>query len=55
MTCVRLTYIIVIRFKGAWAAVHEKEPCSDIFGEMDVVGDNLSTMADGIIAISAKY
>ncbi|KAH8885262.1 HAD-like protein [Thozetella sp. PMI_491] len=41
-------------FKGAWASVWEKESCSDIFGEMDVVADSLVKLADGIIAFDGN-
>ncbi|KAI1840415.1 hypothetical protein JX265_007161 [Neoarthrinium moseri] len=41
-------------FKGAWVSVWEKEQCADIFGEMDVVADDLPKLADSIIAASAK-
>ncbi|KAJ5570334.1 2-haloalkanoic acid dehalogenase [Penicillium hispanicum] len=41
-------------FKGAWVSVWEKEPCSDIFGEMDVVADDLVTMADRIVGASTS-
>ncbi|KAK7996070.1 hypothetical protein PG991_015537 [Apiospora marii] len=37
-------------FKGAWVSLREKEMCSDIFGDMDVVADSLPEMADGIVA-----
>ncbi|CAH0051165.1 unnamed protein product [Clonostachys solani] len=37
-------------FKGAWAATWEKETCQDIFGEMEVIAEDLSSLADGIIA-----
>ncbi|KAJ5238566.1 2-haloalkanoic acid dehalogenase [Penicillium chermesinum] len=37
-------------FKGAWVSVWEKEPCAEIFGEMDVVADDPVSMADKIIA-----
>ncbi|KAK8046935.1 hypothetical protein PG996_014999 [Apiospora saccharicola] len=37
-------------FKGAWVSLWEKEMCSEIFGEMDVVADSLPEMADGIVA-----
>lgn len=33
-------------------SVWEKETCSDIFGEMDVVADDLLSLADGIISAS---
>ncbi|EXJ83389.1 hypothetical protein A1O1_07011 [Capronia coronata CBS 617.96] len=41
-------------FIGAWVAAFEKEPCQDIFGDMDVMAETLPEMADGIIAASAK-
>jgi len=34
--------------------VWEKEQCTDIFGEMDVVAADLPAMADGIIEASTK-
>ncbi|KAJ5108315.1 2-haloalkanoic acid dehalogenase [Penicillium angulare] len=40
-------------FKGAWVSVWEKETCADIFGEMDVVANDLVSLADGIISASA--
>lgn len=46
--------IFKYRFKGAWVSLWEKETCSDIFGEMDVVADGLPSLADGIIAASNK-
>lgn len=36
---------------SAW----EHEPCTDIFGEVDVIGDTLPAMADGIVAASSKH
>uniref|UniRef100_A0A093VDD0 (S)-2-haloacid dehalogenase 1 n=1 Tax=Talaromyces marneffei PM1 TaxID=1077442 RepID=A0A093VDD0_TALMA len=41
-------------FKGPWVSLWEKETCSDIFREMDVVADDLPSLADGIIAASNK-
>ncbi|KAM5343722.1 hypothetical protein ACJ41O_012259 [Fusarium nematophilum] len=41
-------------FKGAWASVWEQEPCTDIFKEIEVISDDLPTMADGIIVYSAR-
>ncbi|KAK8031626.1 hypothetical protein PG990_001360 [Apiospora arundinis] len=41
-------------FKGAWVSLWEKEICSDIFGDMDVVANSLPDLADGILA-SRKY
>ncbi|KAK6076865.1 putative 2-haloalkanoic acid dehalogenase [Seiridium cupressi] len=41
-------------FKAAWVSVWEQEQCSDIFGEMDVVADDLLALADGIIASSKE-
>ncbi|KAK8038304.1 2-haloacid dehalogenase [Apiospora phragmitis] len=37
-------------FNGAWVSLWEKESCSDIFGDMDVVADSLPELADGIVA-----
>lgn len=39
-------------FKGAWCSIYEKEPCVDLFGEMDVTADELPEMARKIIAAS---
>ncbi|KAH7253523.1 HAD-like domain-containing protein [Fusarium redolens] len=39
----------LVGFKSAYCSVLEKEPCVDIFGEMDVMSDSLSEMADRII------
>ncbi|KAL0940375.1 2-haloalkanoic acid dehalogenase [Colletotrichum truncatum] len=39
-------------FKGAWCSVYEKEPCVDLFGEMDVMADDLPELARKIIASS---
>ncbi|KAH7303824.1 FAD dependent oxidoreductase-domain-containing protein [Stachybotrys elegans] len=39
-------------FKGAYCTVWEKEPCTDLFGEMDVMATNFLDMARGIIAAS---
>ncbi|KAL4887543.1 HAD-like protein [Aspergillus karnatakaensis] len=36
-------------FKGAWVSVWEKEPCLDIFKEMDVIAGDLPALADGIV------
>lgn len=33
-------------------SVWEKENCSDIFGDMDVIADDLPTLADKIIAFT---
>ncbi|KAL4963083.1 HAD-like protein [Aspergillus stella-maris] len=41
-------------FKGAWVSVWEKEACTDIFGEMDVVAEDLVGLADGIVKYSTK-
>lgn len=41
------------RFKGAYCTIYEKEPCLEVFGgEMDVIADTLSDMADRVIAVS---
>lgn len=39
-------------FKGAYSAVWEKEPLTELFGDMDVLAESLPEMADGIIAAS---
>lgn len=41
------------RFKGAYTSVWEKEPCPEIFGEMDVMAETPLEMADKIIAASS--
>lgn len=40
------------RFKGAYCTVWEKEPCTDLFGEMDVMADSFPDMARKIINAS---
>lgn len=42
------------RFKAAWTSDYEKEPVTEIFGEIDVLADSLVEMADKIIAASNK-
>lgn len=42
------------RFKGAYCSIMEKEPCIDIFGEMDVMTDNFPDLARKIIEQSKK-
>ncbi|KAF5227613.1 hypothetical protein FAUST_11660 [Fusarium austroamericanum] len=42
-----------VGFKSAYCSVLEKEACVDIFGEMDVMSDSLSQMADLIIKASS--
>lgn len=39
-------------FKGAYCTVWEKEPCTDLFGEMDVMADSFPDMARKIINAS---
>ncbi|KAL4875735.1 HAD-like domain-containing protein [Aspergillus karnatakaensis] len=41
-------------FKGAYSAVWEKEPLTELFGEMDVIDDTLPGMAEKIIAHQAS-
>ncbi|KAI8721527.1 hypothetical protein NCS52_00294300 [Fusarium sp. LHS14.1] len=41
-------------FKGAWVSLWEKESCSEIFGEMEVIADDLPGLADGIVNYSPK-
>lgn len=41
-------------FKGAWASMWESEICSDIFGDMEVVAEDLPALADGIIGYDEK-
>ncbi|KAF4342110.1 HAD protein [Fusarium beomiforme] len=43
----------VVGFKSAYCSVLENEACVDIFGEMDVMSDSLSEMADKIIQASS--
>lgn len=40
------------RFKAAYTTVWEKEPLTQLFGEMDVMGSTLPDMADKIISAS---
>ncbi|KAL4758879.1 FAD dependent oxidoreductase-domain-containing protein [Aspergillus foveolatus] len=40
-------------FKGAYTSIWEKEPLTELFGEMDVVDETLPGMADKIIASQA--
>ncbi|KAL1613885.1 hypothetical protein SLS56_012222 [Neofusicoccum ribis] len=42
-----------VGFKGAYTSVWEKEPCTEIFGEMDVMAATPLEMADKIIAASS--
>ncbi|GKU06290.1 2-haloacid dehalogenase [Fusarium langsethiae] len=42
-----------VGFKSAYCSALEKEACVDIFGEMDVMSDSLSQMADLIIKASS--
>jgi hypothetical protein len=37
------------RFKGAYCSVWEKEPCLEIFGEMDIMADSLPEMARKVV------
>jgi 2-haloacid dehalogenase len=41
-------------FKAAWCSVWEKEPATEVFGEVDVLADSLPEMADKIIAAANK-
>ncbi|KAL3418562.1 2-haloalkanoic acid dehalogenase [Phlyctema vagabunda] len=41
-------------FKGAWAAVWEKEANPELFGEIDVTAETLPEMADKVIAASVS-
>ncbi|KAF7547581.1 hypothetical protein G7Z17_g7624 [Cylindrodendrum hubeiense] len=43
-----------VGFKSAYCSVLEKEACIDLFGEMDVMSDTLSEMADKIIKASSS-
>ncbi|KAL5341632.1 HAD-like protein [Aspergillus crustosus] len=36
-------------FKGAWVSFWEKEPCLDIFKEMEVIAEDLPALAKGIV------
>ncbi|RDW68988.1 uncharacterized protein DSM5745_08748 [Aspergillus mulundensis] len=40
-------------FKGAYTSIWEKEPLTELFGEMDVIDETLPGMADKIIASQA--
>ncbi|KZL79191.1 catalytic activity [Colletotrichum incanum] len=42
-------------FKSAWCAVYEGEPCTDLFGEMDVMATELPEMARKILAASEGW
>ncbi|KAF4996452.1 hypothetical protein FGRMN_4509 [Fusarium graminum] len=42
-----------VGFKSAYCSVLEKEACVDIFGNMDVMSDSLTEMADKIIQASS--
>lgn len=37
------------RFRGAYCTVWEKEPLTELFGEMDVIAETLPEMAEKII------
>ncbi|KUL84700.1 hypothetical protein ZTR_07611 [Talaromyces verruculosus] len=41
-----------VGFKAAWTSDYEKEPVTEVFGEVDVLADSLVEMADKIIAAS---
>lgn len=41
-------------FRGAYCSIWEKEACSELFGDMDVMSDTLEELADAIIAASPK-
>ncbi|KLU82468.1 hypothetical protein MAPG_01540 [Magnaporthiopsis poae ATCC 64411] len=41
-------------FKGAYCSIMEKEPCIDIFGEVDVMTDNFPDLARKLIEQSEK-
>lgn len=47
----RLT-VMISSFKGAYCTVWEKEPCTDLFGSMDVMEDSFPEMARKIVAAS---
>lgn len=40
------------RFKGAYCTVWEKEPCTDLFGSMDVMENTFPEMARKIVSAS---
>ena len=42
------------RFKSAYCSVLEKESCTELFGEMDVMADTLVEMAEKIIMASSR-
>jgi hypothetical protein len=48
-TVSKLTYRDQISFKGAYCTVWEKEPCTALFGEMDVMADSFPDMARKIV------
>lgn len=48
-----LLMLTCCRFKGAYTSVWEREPCPEIFGEMDVMAETPLEMADKIIAASS--
>ncbi|ORY68659.1 2-haloalkanoic acid dehalogenase [Pseudomassariella vexata] len=41
-------------FKAAWCSVYEKEPVSQVFGDVDVTADSLVEMAEKIIQASGR-
>ncbi|KAF2141391.1 uncharacterized protein K452DRAFT_288091 [Aplosporella prunicola CBS 121167] len=43
----------MVGFKGAYTTIWEKEPCTEIFGEMDVMAETPLEMAEKIIAASS--
>ncbi|KAL2872408.1 FAD dependent oxidoreductase-domain-containing protein [Aspergillus lucknowensis] len=42
-------------FRGAYSSIWEKEPLTELFGDMDVIDDTLPGMADKIIAHHASH
>ncbi|KAL3443965.1 FAD dependent oxidoreductase-domain-containing protein [Aspergillus insuetus] len=42
-------------FRGAYTAIWEKEPLTELFGEIDVIDETLPGMADKIIAHQASH
>lgn len=42
------------RFKGAYCTIMEKDPCTHIFGEMDVIADGFEDLAKKIIDASKR-
>jgi 2-haloacid dehalogenase len=53
---IEVEYVLIhYRFRGAYTAIWEKEPLTELFGEMDVIDETLPGMADKIIAHQASH